>query len=219
MWCVLPTDEVATLLSKEEVVATPTELYYPWGRTGFRFNPPPPHLRHNAPSSTAILAYTSHSREVKEIEHIKRTNKRLHILDCGRERKKSKSGKGKKREEVRFHLLNTLTRVFLFLSCLFFFVYQNSYPSTLNVFPYCKYPSMILSTGSGSPMLSNVNAILACPWICPILKNDWAINEGYCRRRRQFSKTTTPHSGNSPSSRCNPHTDTQPPVSQSESSE
>lgn len=165
VWCVLPTDEVATLLSKEEVVATPTELYYPRGRTGFRFNPPPPHLRHNAPSSTAILAYTSHSREVKEIEHIKRTNKRLHILDCGRERKKSKSGKGKKREEVRFHLLNTLTRVFLFLSCLFFFVYQNSYPSTLNVFPYCKYPSMILSTGSGSPMLSNVNAILACPWI------------------------------------------------------
>lgn len=44
-------------------------------------------------------------------------------------------------------------------------VVQKSYPSTLNVFPYCKYPSMILSTGSGRPMLSNVNAILACPWI------------------------------------------------------
>lgn len=43
--------------------------------------------------------------------------------------------------------------------------HQKSYPSTLNVLPYCKYPSMILSTGSGSPILSNVNAILACPWI------------------------------------------------------
>ena len=57
---------------------------------------------------------------------------------------------------------------------------QKSDPSTLNRWPYCRYPCMTCKIGSGRPILSSVFHIFACPWTCSSLNSQRAICVGYC---------------------------------------